>query len=52
MYGLYLTTVNLRISIKKINIKYYESFYVETILCVQVEFQENDSYTDWFEWTQ
>ena len=38
MYGLYLTTVNLRISIKKINIKYYESFYVETILCVQVGF--------------
>ena len=24
MYGLYLTTVNLRISITKINIKYYE----------------------------
>ena len=38
MYGLYLTTVNLRISITKINIKYYESFYVETILCVQVGF--------------
>ena len=51
MYGIYLATVNLKILIIKINVMIC-IFYVKTILCVQVVFQENDSYTDWFEWTQ